>query len=252
MDLNKYLDSSAFSSNKDKNLNNSSLSNNVSNTYNSSTFILETSRDFFDQNLNENMNDYFLTNSNIRKKVINSENDDYCFNIDIKEKMRFGRIEAIKNEIKGFKINSDFLKNHFKQIKINTNKSYYQQKHLINLFDIQSLNVENNQEIWVAKFRHDGKYLATGGKAGCLKIWEITSIDDCLEEYEKSGIQGFFKFFKDYPYRIYKEHTSDIIDVCWSFKVFLKFLHLKFKNIKESSYYPECKSGSYSHNVGFM
>lgn len=177
--------------------------------------MLENSKDILDFSQND-INNYNNT-SYYFKKFIRKQNDDENLANEEKEKLKFGRIETIKNELEGEKINCEFLKKKFKMIKF-VSRNYKKEKHLMNIFEVQNLQIDS-QEIWISKFRQDGKYLATAGKSGTLRIWEALNLNDSLEEYIKHGISGFFKFFKDFPFRIYKEHTSDIIDLSWSNKV---------------------------------
>jgi len=189
--------------------------NNINTTYyNNSLFFLENSKDLIELSHNDiSLNHNF----NNRKKVYDKSNlEDNIINEE-KEKLRYGRIETIKKELEDRKQSNDFFRRIFKSVKF-ISRNYKKANHLKSLIEIQILQIDF-QEIRICKFRQDGKYLATAGKSGCLRIWEKLSLDDSLEEYVKSGVCGFFKFFKDYPFRIYKEHTSDIIDVCWSNKV---------------------------------
>ena len=43
----------------------------------------------------------------------------------------------------------------------------------LNLYAIQKIDNAHSDSIWVAKFSHCGKYLATGGKDCCLKVWRV-------------------------------------------------------------------------------
>ncbi len=229
--MNKYLDFSTFSNNKNRNLNNSNLSycnntnlnineNSISNnTINTENYFIENSKDSLDVSENE-INNYTYPNTILKKFIQDKNLNEENFANEEKQKLRFGRMGTIKNELQGIKISGDFydyFKKNFKQVR-SFCKHYKKERHLDNLFEIQNIQMDI-EEIWIAKFRQDGKYFATGGKSGTLKIWETLNLDNSLEEYTKSGINGFFKFFKDYPFRIYKEHFSDIIDICWSNKV---------------------------------
>ena len=227
IDLNKFLEFSTFSFNRNKNFNNSNIIsnnscdinientiNNLNTTYiNNSLFLLENSKDLIDLSRNE-----IIINNNLNfLNKFNNKSIEENYLTQEKEKLRYGRIETIKNELEDSKQNCDFFKKNFNFLKF-ISRNRKKEKHLKNLIEIQNLQIDL-EEIWICKFRQDGKYLATAGKSGTLKIWETLSLDDSLEEYIKSGICGFFKFFKDYPFRIYKEHISDIIDICWSNKV---------------------------------
>ena len=125
--------------------------------------------------------------------------------------------------------------------KISIKENNIFQKEINNLYLIQSFSADN-ECIWVAKLRKDGKYLALGGKSCALKIWKIKSINDNLDEYDKNGINGYFKFINELPFRIYKEHLSDITDICWGINVnffilfflfyFINFFYFNYKRIK--------------------
>lgn len=43
----------------------------------------------------------------------------------------------------------------------------------LSLYCIQKLDNAHSDSIWVAKFSHCGRYLATGGKDCCLKVWRV-------------------------------------------------------------------------------
>lgn len=73
----------------------------------------------------------------------------------------------------------------------------------------------------MAKISKRGTHLATGGKSGVLKIFEIINYnsDHLKEFYDPSNISSYLNFFNEIPYRAYTEHTNDIIDICWSLRV---------------------------------
>ena len=91
---------------------------------------------------------------------------------------------------------------------------------LKNLYEIQIFKAEP-EKIWVCKFSNDGKYFATGGNSGVLKIWEILSYSNSLNYYNlnnKNNIKEYLNFFQEDAFKIYSEHNGDITDISWSNK----------------------------------
>lgn len=91
---------------------------------------------------------------------------------------------------------------------------------LKNLYEIQIFKAEP-EKIWVCKFSNDGKYFATGGNSGVLKIWEILSYSNSLNYYnlnDKNNIKEYLNFFQEDAFKIYSEHNGDITDISWSNK----------------------------------
>lgn len=41
------------------------------------------------------------------------------------------------------------------------------------LYTVQAIPQAHSDSIWVARFSFCGRYLATGGKDACLKIWKV-------------------------------------------------------------------------------
>ena len=72
----------------------------------------------------------------------------------------------------------------------------------LSLWMIQDLQHPHSDSIWVAKFSHDGKLLATAGKDATLKIWQLCEDDSVT-------------LFKKEPQWEMKEHAHDIIDISW-------------------------------------
>ncbi len=111
------------------------------------------------------------------------------------------------------------------------------------LFEVQTIENEQNSPIWVMKTSSEGKFIAVGGKSGVLRIYEIfqnegvqmnintSFILSTLNEFnsqltkktqnnnsqlqEANSQFSILKLFNENPYRVYKEHTEDIIDICW-------------------------------------
>ena len=67
----------------------------------------------------------------------------------------------------------------------------------------------------------NGEYLATGGKTGILKIFEIlgTNSKKYKLSYTSEDVQSYLKFISETPFRSYNIHSDDIIDICWSPRV---------------------------------
>jgi WD40 repeat protein len=121
------------------------------------------------------------------------------------------KLELLKSEIKDERIifDIDYYKRYYRLL-----KKYGKSKiNLKNLFELQNFEADFDQ-IWSAKFSNDNKYLAIGGKSKVLKIFEINdfvqNIDNTIKEY--------FKLIDETCIRIYTEHSSDIIDLSWSYK----------------------------------
>lgn len=117
----------------------------------------------------------------------------------------------------------------------------------------------SNKAIWTLKFSHDGKYMATGSKDGCVMLWKVISspverweldraeesnlvamaksirIKQNLETNEAhlnapsrpptdtnlESLNLYAPIFHPNPVRIYKEHSHDILDLDWSKNNFL-------------------------------
>jgi len=83
--------------------------------------------------------------------------------------------------------------------------------------------------IWALSFSKNGKYLASGGQDMIIRVWILYSeIQDYLSSPEMSDTkQNIMKkkkispVFRSYPYRYYRGHTSDILDLSWSKTDFL-------------------------------
>jgi len=83
--------------------------------------------------------------------------------------------------------------------------------------------------IWALSFSQNGKYLASGGQDMIIRVWILYSeIQDYLSSPEMSDTkQNIMKkkklspVFRSYPYRYYRGHTSDILDLSWSKTDFL-------------------------------
>lgn len=105
--------------------------------------------------------------------------------------------------------------------------------------------------IWVAKFNKSGKYLATAGQDGVVAVWQV-NLKRCLDETnnitrnsevgeneggsrresceeasdadpheEAPGVVYGVPVLNTTPYRIYKGHKKDVLDISWSQSNFL-------------------------------
>lgn len=54
----------------------------------------------------------------------------------------------------------------------------------LNLHVVQEIGNAHSDSIWVAKFSPCGKYLATGGKDACLKVWRVKGTKQTDDEEE--------------------------------------------------------------------
>lgn len=78
--------------------------------------------------------------------------------------------------------------------------------YLNNLRYVQSIQF-SKLPTWVMKFSEDNRFLATGGKDGVLRIWEVFAPEDDIDH---------LKLIKDEPFREYTQHTKDIVDISWN------------------------------------
>lgn len=132
------------------------------------------------------------------------------------EKSKSKKMELMKNDINDLNIDIEYFKKNLKIVQAKFKG--VKEKHFQNLMELQCFQGDSEQ-IWAARISHDGKFLATGGKSGVLKIWELYTFEESLDEYEYRGLISFLKFINESAYRIYTEHINDIIDLCWSPKV---------------------------------
>lgn len=95
-----------------------------------------------------------------------------------------------------------------------------QNKHFKTLIEIQNFQADL-QQIWIAKFSINNLYLATGGKMGIVKIFEVLA-NDYSQDFEFDNCKltkNSLNLISETPIRTYSEHNNDIIDICWSRKV---------------------------------
>jgi WD40 repeat protein len=120
--------------------------------------------------------------------------------------------EMMHNGIKEKDIDIEYLRQNLKQIQ--TKSKNIKDKHFQNLFELQCFQGDS-QQILVAKISYGGKYLATGGLSGVLKIWIIYTEEDSLENYENRGIFSYLKFLNENAFRSYDVHKKEIIEINW-------------------------------------
>jgi WD40 repeat protein len=68
---------------------------------------------------------------------------------------------------------------------------------------------------------NDGNFLATGGRSGCLRIYDLLnhSLEKFKDSYNHSNVVNYLRFIDEVPRKTFSLHQSDIIDICWSYKV---------------------------------
>ena len=104
------------------------------------------------------------------------------------------------------------------------------QRSKMDLYTVQTIPNAHSDSIWVAKFSHCGKYLATGGKDACLKVWRVRDpseeakdvVDakeqDAFKVLRRQYTQEFtpnFSLIESSPLKEFKDHAKDIIDLSW-------------------------------------
>lgn len=124
--------------------------------------------------------------------------------------------ESMQEDMRNIDIDIEYLKKNMRLIL--TKAKGIKDKHFQNLFELQCFQGDSHQ-ILVAKISYGGKFLATGGLSGVLKIWQIYSEDDSIENYENRGVNSFLKFLNENAFRIYTAHKKEIIDISWHPKV---------------------------------
>ncbi|GMM54686.1 Laf1 protein [Maudiozyma humilis] len=117
-----------------------------------------------------------------------------------------------------------------------------------------------SRAIWASKFSHDGKYLATAGRDGTVRVWKVisspierlelnSSLESSIESHVRrsrirtntsssdtvtggAGAGGtadlpqesldlYAPVFHPLPVRVFREHTQDVLDLDWSKNNFL-------------------------------
>lgn len=82
--------------------------------------------------------------------------------------------------------------------------------------------------IWATEFSKDGKYLAAGGRDQIVRVWAVISTAEerkAQEEEELANRGGGERLsapvFVEKPFREFKGHTGEILDLSWSKNNFL-------------------------------
>ncbi|KAK8058613.1 WD repeat-containing protein [Apiospora phragmitis] len=91
-----------------------------------------------------------------------------------------------------------------------------------------SKNFTTGGPVWAVEFSKDGKYLATAGKDGIVRIWAVMSSPEdrrAYDEYEMAqssyGERLSAPVFHPNPVREFVGHTGEILDLSWSKNNFL-------------------------------
>ena len=160
------------------------------------------------------INNNFFFNSNQSQKTTKKETPN-SNNLSITS-LKINSI--IFEKIKESDINLKFLQSKLRTIPIKIkNISNIKNRHFKNLIELQNFYIEDSP-IWVIKFSNDSNYLATGGKKGIVKIFEIMNYEyeNFKSSYDKSQILSFLNFLSEKPKKTLNEHSNDIIDLSWS------------------------------------
>ncbi|XP_057544584.1 uncharacterized WD repeat-containing protein C3H5.08c-like [Amaranthus tricolor] len=123
----------------------------------------------------------------------------------------------------------------FEMSKIKTHVNKKKFKELSALFEIQEIQAHKGI-IWTMKFSPDGKYLATGGEDGVVRVWHVKSIDSSLQKFleestassrmdQDNKVPIFIpdKLFRieGFPVHEFHGHSADVLDIAWSKSNFL-------------------------------
>ncbi len=180
---------------------------------------------------NKNISIEIQNKNNLTTAIINKEI------IDIPKVINQTLENYYKNSLKiKFKksINKSliYLQSKYNFIKPYTSKGFNSKK--INfqneLLELQNFKADSEQ-IWVASLDKNHNYLATGGKSGVVKIWKMNTLQDDDNKYNNSillfnnkelksdeEIKHFLNIIDESVYKLYCEHSLDIIDIAWSKK----------------------------------
>ncbi|ESQ30624.1 hypothetical protein EUTSA_v10011347mg [Eutrema salsugineum] len=110
------------------------------------------------------------------------------------------------------------------RVKVKTNNKSHVE--LSAAYKVQEINGHKGK-IWALKFSPDGKFLATGGEDGVVKIWRITLSDSLLTSFLKqeepmSQEEALVLFpqkafhIEETPFQELCGHTGDVLDLAWS------------------------------------
>ncbi|MED6161854.1 hypothetical protein PIB30_064679 [Stylosanthes scabra] len=162
--------------------------------------------------------------SSFRGKVYEVTLDQECMTreADAKEEFRdFGTCSSKKKNwwnriVYGRKFGSRFDKGATKTRRINVNQNKKRCMELSALFTGQDIRAHNGL-IWTMKFSPSGKYLASGGEDGVVRIWRVVSVDTsnlCFNEAENQSFVVFpNKIFQieESPLHEFYGHSGDIL-----------------------------------------
>jgi len=99
---------------------------------------------------------------------------------------------------------------------------------------ISSIKQAHQGPIWIMKFSHDGKFLATAGQDGQILLWDVLpkdaddswsnnsqaypdTTDDCLVDTDNRAPSEFRQLLSDSPIQRYEEHNGHhVVDLSWS------------------------------------
>lgn len=143
-----------------------------------------------------------------------------------KEKIIELKLETLKEEAKKLNFDLEYFKKLLKPIPVKY--KHNKDKHLQTLLKLQCFQADNEQ-IWSVVVSNDDKYIATGGKSGVLKIWQIYSFEESIINFDPKNMELFLKFINENPVKMYAEHTNDIIDIVWSQKVLSNLFNFKLE-----------------------
>lgn len=110
------------------------------------------------------------------------------------------------------------------KVKVKTNKKSHVE--LSATYMVQKIDGHKGK-IWSLKFSPDGKFLATGGEDGVVKIWRITLSDSLfasfMRQQEPISQQEALVLFpqkafhiEETPFQELYGHTGDVLDLAWS------------------------------------
>ena len=155
------------------------------------------------------------------KPQTNHEIEEHLNEEEAELRIRTLKLKSIKRE--NLMLDINLLQTHFKKIKVYSNlssnkknKNSISPAHFNNLFELQNFHADY-QELWCAKVNSNSTYLATGGKSGILKIWELIQYDLNFKLNPKE-IYSSMQLINEKPYKEYIDHVDDIVDICWSYK----------------------------------
>ncbi|KAF8105902.1 hypothetical protein N665_0152s0037 [Sinapis alba] len=105
------------------------------------------------------------------------------------------------------------------KVKVKTNKKSHVE--LSAAYKVQEINGHKGN-IWTLKFSPDGKFLATGGEDGVVKIWRITLSASFVGQEPMREQEALVLFprkafnIEETPFQELYGHTGDVLDLAWS------------------------------------